>query len=390
MSAEIPVDLLLVDDEPSNLLALEAVLAEPSRRLVKAASGAEALRRVLETDFAAILLDVQMPGMNGIETAEAIRERERSRHIPILFLTGLVKTDEMVFKGYSAGAVDYLVKPVQPDVLRAKVRVFVELARAQAQLRALNGVLEGKNRELEERSARLQETVAELESYSYSISHDMRAPLRAMRGYAEILLEECPPGQLTSRHRAYLEKIGSAASRLDRLIQDVLTYSLTARGPFPLERIDTDGLLREIIEQYPRLKASGAIIRIEGSIPPVQANVAALTQCLSNLLDNAVKFVPPGAVPQVTIRAETRDGQVRIWIEDNGIGIDPEDFHRIFGIFNKLHPPELYDGTGIGLSIVRKSVAKMGGQVGVESAPGQGSRFWIQLPAPPPGSPGGA
>ncbi|HEY3755740.1 MAG TPA: ATP-binding protein [Opitutaceae bacterium] len=382
MSEETIVNLLMVDDEPGNLLALEALLEEPARRIVKAGSGEEALRRVLETDFAAILLDVQMPGMNGIETAEAIREREKSRQIPILFLTGLVKTDEMIFKGYSTGAVDYLVKPVQPDVLRAKVRVFVELARAQAQLRALNVELGAKNAALEERTLRLQETVAELESYSYSISHDMRAPLRAMRGYAEILLEEAAAG-LNSRHRSYLEKISSGAGRLDRLIQDVLTYSLTARGAFPLERIDADALAREIIEQYPRLKSSGARIEIDGTLPPVWGNVAALTQCFSNLLDNAVKFVRPGEQPRVRVRAEQRNEAVRIWVEDNGIGIDPTDFHRIFGIFNKLHPPEEYEGTGIGLSIVRKSLEKMGGGVGVESTEGQGSRFWMQLPAPP-------
>lgn len=372
------VNLLMVDDEPANLLALTAILEPMGQHLISAGSGEEALRRVLADDFAVILLDVQMPGMNGIETAELIRARERSQRVPIIFLTGFVKTEDMVFKGYSAGAVDYLVKPVQPEVLRAKVAVFVELAQAQLQLQTLNAELAAKNRQLTERGARLTETIAELETYSYSISHDMRAPLRAMRGYADILVEECS-GALDGRHRGYLTRIASAAERMDQLIQDVLTYSVTARQTFPLEPIDIDRLIREIIEQYPVFKSARAKIVIDDRLPPVRGNVAALTQVLSNLLTNAVKFVPAGETARVRIRAEDLSGQIRIWVEDSGIGIPVDDRERIFGMFTKLHPPERYEGTGIGLSIVRKAVEKMGGTVGVESEEGKGSRFWFQL-----------
>jgi len=274
-------------------------------------------------------------------------------------------------------------------VLRAKVAVFVELALAQLQLKRLNLELADKNRTLEERSARLQETVAELEAYSYSISHDMRAPLRAMQGYADILIEEAL-GQLEERHQLYLTKISSASQRLDRLIQDVLTYSVTARGNFPLEYVETDRLAREIIEQYPNLKAPGTRITIQGRLLPVWGNLAALTQCFSNLLNNAIKFMPHGVTPEIAISSEATPKGVRIWIQDNGIGIAPADAERIFSIFSRLHPADQFEGTGIGLSIVRKAAEKMGGKVGVLPGAPVGSRFWLDLLAAPAGQAGPA
>ena len=389
------VNILMVDDEPANLIALEATLEELGQNLVRANSGTEALRQVLEKDFAVILLDIQMPGLNGIETAAAIRERERSRHIPIIFLTGMDKTQESMFQGYSAGAVDYLVKPIQTDVLIAKVGIFIELAQARQKLHQeveertktaveismLNQALEDKNRELQNRTAQLQDTVQELERYSYSISHDMRAPLRAMKGYSDVLLEEAA-STLTEEHQTFLHKISSAAQRLDRLIEDVLSYSLLSRSKFNLKSVDADELIREIIEQYPGFQPPEVEIRIEGKLPVVWANEATLTQCISNLLGNAIKFVPKGTQPKIVIRAEVHGKEATLWIEDNGIGIDPQDRDRIFGIFVKVHAATSYAGTGIGLSIVRRAAEKMGGQVGVESTLGQGSRFWVKLKMP--------
>jgi two-component system sensor histidine kinase/response regulator len=392
MTSEPQVNILMVDDEPANLIALEATLEGLGQNLIRAHSGTEALRHVLENDFAVILLDIQMAGLNGIETAAAIRERERSRHIPIIFLTGMDKTGEMMFQGYSAGAVDYLVKPIQTDVLLAKVGVFIELAQARqrlhrevlertkfaAEISKLNEALEEKNRELVDRSAQLQETVQELERYSYSISHDMRAPLRAMKGYSDILLEEAGP-KIAPEHQAYLHKISSAAKRLDRLIEDVLSYSLLSRSKFKLTPIDSDQLIREIIEQYPGLQLPEANIRIEGQLPMVWANEAILTQCISNLLGNAIKFVPAKVTPMILVRAEVSGEEATFWFEDNGIGIAPRDLDRIFGIFVQVHSAESYRGTGIGLSIVRRAAEKMGGQVGVESTLGKGSRFWLKI-----------
>jgi two-component system sensor histidine kinase/response regulator len=389
------VNILMVDDEPANLIALEATLENLGQNLVRANSGTEALRQLLDKDFAVILLDIQMPGLSGIETAAAIRERERSRHIPIIFLTGMDKTQETMFQGYSAGAVDYLVKPIQTDVLIAKVGIFIELAQARQRLHQeveertktaveismLNQALEDKNRELQNRTAELQDTVQELERYSYSISHDMRAPLRAMKGYADVLIEEAAP-QMSEEHQAFLHKISSASQRLDRLIEDVLSYSLLSRSKFNLKSVNADELIREIIEQYPGFQPPEVDIRIEGKLPVVWANEATLTQCVSNLLGNAIKFVPKDRKPAIVIRADVHNKETRIWIEDNGIGIAPHDLERIFGIFVKVHSASSYAGTGIGLSIVRRAAEKMGGQVGVESTLGQGSRFWLKLKTP--------
>ena len=225
--------------------------------------------------------------------------------------------------------------------------------------------------------------MTELDSYSYSISHDMRAPLRAMTGYAEILIEECA-GQIGREHQAFLHKISSGARRLDHLIEDVLSYSRVSRSKFVLQEIDADKLTREIIEQYPGMNASEAGIEIRGPLPRVWANEAMLTQCFSNLLSNAIKFVEPGVKPVIKVWAEMHGSEAQIWFGDNGIGIAPEDLERIFGIFVKVHSSDVYMGTGIGLSIVRKAAEKMGGQAGVESVFGQGSRFWVKLRAVEP------
>lgn len=231
-----------------------------------------------------------------------------------------------------------------------------------------------------ERTAELHETIAELESFSYSVSHDMRAPLRSMQGYAHILMQECG-AQISAECRTYLERITSATGRMDQLIQDVLTFSRVARADFDLEPVSLDALVRDILDSYPNLQAPHAHITVEGHLPPVLGNEAALTQCLSNLLGNAVKFVAPGTRPQVRIWAEPRvDAQtswVRLAIQDNGIGIPKDAHEKIFEMFQRLS--KNYEGTGIGLAIVKKSATRMGGRVGLESEPGQGSTFWVEL-----------
>jgi signal transduction histidine kinase len=224
----------------------------------------------------------------------------------------------------------------------------------------------------------LSETIAELEAFSYSIAHDMRAPLRAMRGFAAVLAED-HAAQLDDTAQKYLERISAAAGRMDGLIVDILNYSKVVRGHLELRAMDVARLITDVVTSYPALQREQADIAIEGTLPPVMANEAALTQIISNILSNAVKFVAPEVRPQVHIYAETTGEFVRIWFEDNGIGIPAESRERIFEIFTRLNRPELYEGTGIGLAIVRKAVERMGGRVGVESEEGKGSRFWVEL-----------
>lgn len=229
-----------------------------------------------------------------------------------------------------------------------------------------------------QRTSQLRDTVSELEAFSYSIAHDMRAPLRAMHGYSRILEEDFAE-MLPATAKGFLDRIARGAGRLDQLITDVLNYTRITRGDMPLGPVDIEKLTRDIVEIYPNLREAGAAIFIQSPMPQVVGNAAALTQCISNLIGNAVKFVAPGTKPQVRISAEVRHDRVRYSVEDNGIGIGEEAQRRIFRLFQRLNPTNEFEGTGIGLTIVRKAVERMAGQVGVASQPGAGSTFWIEL-----------
>jgi signal transduction histidine kinase len=244
---------------------------------------------------------------------------------------------------------------------------------SQAQLAEHAHRLEERVRE---RTAELQETISELESFSYSISHDMRAPLRAMQSFAQILEEECG-GQIGPDGKDYIRRIIGASNRMDRLIQDVLTYSRVTRTELQLEPVDIERLIDGILETYPQFQAPQAQIEIRRPLPRVLGNEAGLSQCLSNLIDNAIKFVAPEVVPRIEIWAEKVDSRVRLNVRDNGIGIEPEAHEKIFHIFYQLD--RTYTGTGIGLAVVRKAAERMGGSVGLKSALNRGSTFYLDL-----------
>jgi PAS domain S-box-containing protein len=234
------------------------------------------------------------------------------------------------------------------------------------------------DRLVERRTATLRETIAELEAFSYSISHDMRAPLRAMQGYAKALLADYKE-RLDPEATHYLDRIFRSSNRLDSLIQDVLAYSRVTKGDILLHPVDLERLIDDIFSSHPEFQAPQALIAVEKPLHRVLGHEASLTQCITNLLGNAVKFVPPGVVPEIRIRTERADGKVRVWFEDNGIGIDPSHHERIFQIFGQVYPEKKYGGTGIGLAIVRKAVQRMNGEAGVESGMDKGSRFWLIL-----------
>jgi PAS domain S-box-containing protein len=229
-----------------------------------------------------------------------------------------------------------------------------------------------------ERTASLQEAIEQMEEFSYSVSHDLRAPLRAMKAYAGVLLEDYGH-QLDATARGYLEKIERSSDRMNRLTQDVLAYSRVARSEAQPEVIELECLVRDVIHQHTNLQPPVAEIEIDSPLPAVLGHETTLGQSVSNLLNNAVKFVAPGVKPLVHVRAERDHKHVRLWFEDNGIGIKREHQQRIFNMFEQVHPEGKYEGTGIGLTIVRKSIEKMGGKVGVESDGQNGSRFWIEL-----------
>lgn len=262
----------------------------------------------------------------------------------------------------------------------AIVRDITKRKQAEEALRAAKDRLANQAGELEravaERTEKLHEMVSELEGFSYSVAHDLRAPVRAMQSFSNLLAEECGD-QVSVKGKDYIRRITTSAERMDKLIQDVLNYSRIVRSPSPLVQVDMGRLLRGILESYEYLQSPGAEILLDGHFPRVMANEAMLTQCISNLLGNAVKFVVPGVTPRVRVWAEMRDSRVRLFFQDNGIGIEKEEHEKIFEIFQQLN--KSYEGTGIGLAIVKKAVERMGGNVGLESEPGQGSTFWLEL-----------
>jgi signal transduction histidine kinase len=246
------------------------------------------------------------------------------------------------------------------------------LGRVRDSQHALEEQVHSRTRELQERNE-------ELEGFGYSISHDLRAPLRAMQGFSQALLEDAGD-RLDSMGREYAERIVAGARRMDQLIQDLLAYSRVSRAELRLAAVPLSPLARTVLADLEQpLRARQATVRVDDPLPMVLGHPATLSQVLTNLLGNAVKFVPAERTPALRVRAETDNGRIRIWVEDNGIGIAAEHQDRIFRVFERLHGDDDYPGTGIGLAIVRKAVERMGGRVGVQSAPGQGSRFWVEL-----------
>lgn len=227
-----------------------------------------------------------------------------------------------------------------------------------------------------ERTVRLRETIGELEAFSYSIAHDLRAPLRSLQGFSDILMTDHAE-QLDAQGKGFLRRIGTAAGRMDKLIQDVLNYSRIVRAELPRERVDLEHLLRSIVETYPMFAPDKTDITLTGPFPTVLGNEAMLTQIFSNLLGNAVKFVAPGVMPRIHISAEAHERHVRVMVQDNGIGVPADQHKKIFEIFQQA--TSAYGGTGIGLAIVKKAVERMGGQIGVSSEPGKGSTFWVEI-----------
>lgn len=276
------------------------------------------------------------------------------------------------------------VPGITPPVFVGTMRDITERQAAEAAVKAARDALEETNAKLEstvqQRTAALRETIEQLETFSYSITHDMRGPLRTMTSFAHLIEEEAA-AKLNEEQKDYLRRIMDGARRLDQLIQDVLQYSKLSREALNLETVNLERVVRDILREYPDLAQRADCFQVETHCADtaVRANVSALTQVVSNLLTNALKFVPPTRKPEVRITCEERGERIRLTISDNGVGIPEEQHGRIFGVFQRLHGPEI-PGTGIGLSIVKKAVERMGGTVGLDSKVGVGSNFWIELP----------
>ena len=374
--------ILMVDDEPNNLLALEAVLGGLGQDLVRATSGKGALRCLLDDEFAVILMDVQMPEMDGFATAALIRARERTRYTPILFLTAAGKSEAEIFRGYEIGAVDYLLKPFAPEILRQKVRVLIELHQKTAEIKRLNLNLELRVQErtvaLEIRSQELLRSNQDLAQFAAVASHDLQEPLRTLSTYLQMFRDD-NQGQFNDHDRGLLEVVLSSAHRMRELINDLLAFSQVGQGPRRLEPVDFGALVATTVALFKtRLDERGAKVSV-GALPTLEGEPLLLGQVFQNLLGNALKFSESG-VPMVDVTAAHLDGRWVFSIKDNGIGIDPLHFDRIFKLFQRLHSRDDYPGNGLGLSICKKVVERHGGTIWLESAPGSGSTFLFSIP----------
>jgi PAS domain S-box-containing protein len=390
--------LLFIDDATDRLTSQDALhISEVRyRRLFEAARDGILLldpktRRIQDANpFMSELLGYKHEDLLGKELWEIglLKDEEASRAaFGELQKTGYIRYEDLPLETNTGvrREVEFVSNLYQENghkVIQCNIRDITERKRDEHELMAAKDEISGHAQKLEqtviERTAELRETIGELEAFSYSLSHDMRAPLRAMIGFSRILCEQHAE-KLDAESMGYLEKIAAAASRMDNLIQDVLTYTHVLRSELKFEVIDLNTLVAEIIATYPSLHPDRANVRIEGLLPSILSSGPGLAQCISNLLANAVKFVAPGTRPRVLIRAEVIGPDIRLWVEDNGIGIERKDQQRVFTMFERVHSESAYEGTGIGLAIVRKAVERMGGSVGVQSEIGHGSKFWIQL-----------
>ena len=364
---------LNVDDTPATRYLRGRSLRQAGFEVVDAANGGDALAALAVQAFDIVLLDVNLPDMMGYEVCRRIRANPATASIAVLQLSATHHEIGDRVSGLDAGADTYLVEPVPSEVLVATARALVRMRRAEHAVREHARELE---RKVVERTRRLELAVADMEAFTFSIAHDLRAPLRAIRGFADALGEEAADAPGT---RAYVQRIAESVSRMDQLLADLLSYSRLSRETFGDEPVDLERLVREAVDRL-RAQAPGAVqVQVESPLPAVQGYGPLIARIVDNLLGNACKFVGQGVTPHVRVRSDRRNGRVRLWIEDNGIGVPEQYRGRIFELFERLHTASAYPGTGVGLAIVQRAVERMGGACGVEAS-AEGSQFWVELP----------
>ncbi|MBI1861529.1 MAG: response regulator [Deltaproteobacteria bacterium] len=378
-------NILIVDDKPENVLALEGLLREEDANIITANSGNEALALLLDKEVAVTLMDVQMPEMDGFETVSLIRQNRKTGHIPIIFVTAINKEEKYVSQGYELGAVDYLFKPLQPSVVRSKVRAFLELYRQKEELGQKTVELEKLNSALFQVNAKLEVSLRELrvlnhdlEQFTSVASHDLKAPLRTISMYLS-LIENKYRGNLDADVGEYLRFAVTGSNRLSSLINDLLLYAKAGNRQMKCEDVDVNSILSNVLQD---LKASleeaqGRVEKTE--LPIITGDPTQLSQCFQNLIQNAIKY-RGSKRPVIGVGATLSGNEWRFYVSDNGPGIPKDSYEKIFQLFHRLHSCEEVDGSGIGLAICRRVAERHGGRIWVESKPGKGSTFFFTIP----------
>ncbi len=369
------VNLLVVDDDATKRFALRTILAPLDEHVVEASSGADALRQLLRSEFAVILLDVRMPIMDGFETAQLVRQRPRSELTPIIFVTALDEAETDMARGYNLGAVDFIFAPVVPAILRAKVMVFADLYRAQQELRRYRMQLESL---VQERTVALTAINRELEAFSYSVANDLRAPLVSFDAVTRDLLDRYGE-RLDGKAKKSLERLRQTSEQMASVFDGLQMLFRLSSGELRREEVDVTALAEEVGRE---LLAAHAGRKVELSIAPgitVLGDKRLIRILLTNLLSNAWKFTKVRANATVSVGCELVDGESRVFVKDNGAGFDMIDSHRLFGAFQRLHSQSEYPGAGIGLATARRIVNRHGGRIWGEGAAGEGATFYFVL-----------
>ncbi|MBO9205150.1 MULTISPECIES: ATP-binding protein [Niastella] len=484
--------ILIVDDKVNNIYALEQILGQPGRNLISATNGNEALKVALNQEIDLIILDVQMPGMDGFEVAQILKSNKRTSETPIIFVTAELKDHRFVMKGFEEGAIDYLYKPLNPEITEAKVSVLLQLHRQQRELLEKNLALENyallinnsadliciinaetllfeevnnaafsllgytaqemknsslleylseegqskikelsveyqstfsfetlmftKNGEhrfvswnivqkkdcwfangrditrqkkadfeikqlninLERNVAQLQLINKELESFSYSVSHDLRAPLRSINGYAQMIQDDHAQSLNEEANRMF-NVIRKNATKMGTLIDDLLSFSRMGRKEITRVPIDFNKLVEPIVAELKQTAPENIIFTIH-PLPGTQGDPSLLSQVFVNLISNAIKYSAKKEIPHIEIGAEIRDEELVYYVKDNGAGFDMQYAHKLFGVFQRLHGSDEFEGTGVGLAIVQRIIVKHGGKVWAEGKSGEGATFYFSLP----------
>lgn len=484
--------ILIVDDKIKNIYALEQILGQPGRNLISVTNGNEALKVALNQEIDLIILDVQMPGMDGFEVAQILKSNKRTSETPIIFVTAELKDHKFVMKGFEEGAIDYLYKPINPDIIEAKVSVLLQLHRQQRELMEKNQTLEnyallinnsadliciingaslrieevndavhsllgytvtemkgtslldyvseedrpkikqlskeyhdifsfeslmytqnGESRyfswnivhkhnlwfangrditrqkkadfeinqlnlNLERNVAQLQLTNKELESFSYSVSHDLRAPLRSINGYAQMIQEDHAQ-EFNEESKRMLNVIRNNAKKMGVLIDDLLAFSRMGRKEITRLPIDFTKLVEPIVAELTLNAAAGTHITIL-PLHNTQGDPALLSQVYINLISNAIKYSARKETREVEIGSQEKENEYVYYVKDHGAGFDMKYAHKLFGVFQRLHSNDEFEGTGVGLAIVQRIVVKHGGKVWAEGQVGEGATFYFSLP----------
>lgn len=407
--------ILIVEDRHENVVVLRENLEAAGYEVVQAANGVEALEALNGARFDLIITDILMPEMDGYQLTRAIKSDDRLRDIPVLIYTATYTDAKDRALALSLGAADFIIKPADTAEFLNRIREVTEkagrgdlpsapvakpdeaaylkqyterlvkkLEDKVIQAEEANRKLEALNQNLETRvaeaTADLRAANQELESFAYTVAHDLRAPLRAVRGLVTILENEHGTA-LPGDARLLCGRLTHNADLMDRLIEDLLSYSRLGASRLSLARVPLADATRQALSLLSKIiEEARADIQVQEPLPEVIAHEQTLVHVVANLVSNAVKFVAPGVRPGVQVAAQKNNGRVRLTIKDNGIGIAPEFQQRIFKVFERLHDSESYPGTGVGLAVVQKGVEKMGGALGLESQPGKGSCFWVELP----------